>query len=313
MWAVRSRLGAAAGGGSRAALRAGVPTPVPPEQRGTPDAERSGQHDANNIRTIFWNYGMVGDYPADPDQRRPERLPLGRGAQGQRHELQRRHHAVRAREDRPGAAATRAYIMETGFRERQGTSARSATATCASSRARATSSRARRSTRGRSPAISNDPRTWPDFWPDRLDDPDDPGWSGQLERLLRQAGRRRPGELHGHGRPVLRRLGLLPRQPRLHAPRPRPAHRGARLPVGQPAGPQRDLLALRHHQRGHHRLRRQHHLRPLHGLRRGRLGPLLRRHLRVRRRQRLLRPGRFNDQTSSTWSTPGTTAATAAT
>ncbi|MBE0564391.1 MAG: hypothetical protein IH621_00400, partial [Krumholzibacteria bacterium] len=25
-----------------------------------------GQHDANNIRTVFWNYGMVGDYPADP-------------------------------------------------------------------------------------------------------------------------------------------------------------------------------------------------------------------------------------------------------
>ena len=85
---------------------------------------------------------------------------------------------------------------------------------------------------------------------------------------------------------------FYPGQPRLHAARARPAHRGARLPVGQPAGPQRDLLALRHHQRGHDRLRRQHHLRPLHGLGRGRLGPLLRRHLRVRRRQRLLRPRR---------------------
>ena len=47
--------------------------------------------------------------------------------------------------------------------------------------------------------------------------------------------------------------------------------RGARFPVGEPAGRERDLLALRHHQRGHHRLRRQHHLRALHGLGRGRL------------------------------------------
>ena len=31
---------------------------------------------------------------------------------------------------------------------------------------------------GRSVALSNDPRTWPDEWIDRLDDPDDPGWSG---------------------------------------------------------------------------------------------------------------------------------------
>ncbi|NIQ01705.1 MAG: hypothetical protein GWM98_00320, partial [Nitrospinaceae bacterium] len=30
----------------------------------------------------------------------------------------------------------------------------------------------------RSPAVSNDPRTWPDEWIDKLDDPDDPGWPG---------------------------------------------------------------------------------------------------------------------------------------
>jgi len=44
---------------------AGVPTPVPPEQRGRIDMERSGLHDANNIRTAFYNYGMVGDWPSD--------------------------------------------------------------------------------------------------------------------------------------------------------------------------------------------------------------------------------------------------------
>ncbi|HEY6953347.1 MAG TPA: hypothetical protein VI758_13145, partial [Bacteroidota bacterium] len=35
--------------------------------------------------------------------------------------------------------------------------------------------------RGRSPAISNDPRTWPDSWPDKLNDPDDPGWRGSWD------------------------------------------------------------------------------------------------------------------------------------
>ena len=29
------------------------------------------------------------------------------------------------------------------------------------------------------PALSDDPSSWPDFWPDRLDNPDDPGWGGQ--------------------------------------------------------------------------------------------------------------------------------------
>ena len=39
---------------------------VPPAQRGSISAERMGTHDANNIRTRFWNFGMVGDYPTDP-------------------------------------------------------------------------------------------------------------------------------------------------------------------------------------------------------------------------------------------------------
>src|SRR5262249_30579588 len=38
---------------------ADVPVPVPPDQRGRLDAERSGFHDAANIRTVFWNFGMV--------------------------------------------------------------------------------------------------------------------------------------------------------------------------------------------------------------------------------------------------------------
>ena len=70
-----------------------------------------------------------------------------------------------------------AYIMETGFRERQGTSP-------------ITNKTMRFEPRfgyfqidpninkGRSVAISNDPRTWPDEWYDKLNDFDDPGWSG---------------------------------------------------------------------------------------------------------------------------------------
>src|SRR5439155_19366902 len=45
---------------------ADVPVPVPQPQRSRSDAERSGFHDAANIRTVYWNFGMVGDYPADP-------------------------------------------------------------------------------------------------------------------------------------------------------------------------------------------------------------------------------------------------------
>ncbi|MBO6575933.1 MAG: hypothetical protein JJ896_10215 [Rhodothermales bacterium] len=29
------------------------------------------------------------------------------------------------------------------------------------------------------PALSDDPSSWPQFWPDRLENPDDPGWGGQ--------------------------------------------------------------------------------------------------------------------------------------
>src|SRR5207344_2346300 len=47
-------------------VAAQLPPTVPPALRGRFDAERSGVHDAANIRTVFWNYGMVGDFPADP-------------------------------------------------------------------------------------------------------------------------------------------------------------------------------------------------------------------------------------------------------
>jgi hypothetical protein len=155
---------------------AGVPVPVPPEQRGHHDAERSGFHDAANIRTVFWNFGMVGDYPADPGNVdlsvfHSVEVPKGSGmnySDGITPFVLSKIHT------RDGQDV---FLMETGFRERQAISPYL--------------NRIMRFeprpgyfqpdptvNRARSPAISNDPRTWPTAWPDRLDDPDDPGWDG---------------------------------------------------------------------------------------------------------------------------------------
>jgi hypothetical protein len=160
------------------ATQAGAPAAsVPINQRGTLGAERAGTHDANNIRTVFWNYGMVGDYPADPggvdlSVFHSVEVPKGSGMNYSDGITPFVLAKIRERNGRDS------YIMETGFRERQ-----------------ATSPNENRMMRleprpgyfqadplinvGRSPAISNDPRTWPTTWPDRLADPDDPGWGGQ--------------------------------------------------------------------------------------------------------------------------------------
>jgi hypothetical protein len=76
--------------------RAEVPVPVPASQRATLDAERSGFHDAANIRTIFWNFGMVGDFPANPGSVDLSVFHSGEVAEGERDELLGRDHAVRA-------------------------------------------------------------------------------------------------------------------------------------------------------------------------------------------------------------------------
>ncbi|MFH1278053.1 MAG: hypothetical protein ABIK65_06720 [Candidatus Eisenbacteria bacterium] len=154
----------------------GLEPVIPPEERGRIDAERSGTHDAANIRTLFFNFGMVGDYPSDPQNVdlsvfHSAEVPKGSGM----------NYGdgitpfVLAKV--PLAGGLDAYIMETGFRERQ-----------------AISPYYNRVMRfeprpgyfqpdptlnpARSPALSTDPRTWPTRWPDRLSDPDDPGWEG---------------------------------------------------------------------------------------------------------------------------------------
>ncbi len=156
--------------------RAQVTTPVPPAERGRADAERAGFHDAGNIRTIFWNYGMVGDYPADPQNVdlsvfHSVEVPKGGGMNYSDGITP----FVLARIIQ--ADGEPAYIMETGFRERQGISPFFNRVMRFEPRPGYAQADPVKNP-ARSPAISSDPRTWPDSWPDKRNDPDDPGWAG---------------------------------------------------------------------------------------------------------------------------------------
>ena len=152
---------------------------VPAPLRGSSDYERSGTHDANNMRTIFWNYGMVGDYPADPgnvDLSVFHSMEVPRGSGMNYSDGVTPFVLTKIRQ----SSGLDAYLMETGFRERQGTSPYHDRVMRFEPRpgyfqADPTINR------GRSPAISNDPRTWPTTWPDKVVDPDDPGWTGSWD------------------------------------------------------------------------------------------------------------------------------------
>lgn len=98
-----------------------LPNPVPPEWRGKIDAEREGIHDANLIRTVFLNYGMVGDYPLDPGNVdlsifHSVEIPKGSGENYSDGTTPFVLAKITMQNGNP------AYIMETGFRERQGIS-----------------------------------------------------------------------------------------------------------------------------------------------------------------------------------------------
>ncbi len=158
-----------------AQLLAQLPPPVSPEKRGRSDAERSGFHDANNIRTVFWNYGMVGDYPRDPigvDLSVFHSVEVPKGS-GMNYSDGITPFVLAKINLNNGDSA---YVMETGYRERQEQSP--------------FFNRDMRFeprpgyfqpdpaiNKGRSPAISNDPRTWPDTWPDK-DHSWDKQWNG---------------------------------------------------------------------------------------------------------------------------------------
>jgi hypothetical protein len=154
---------------------------VPIAQRGNKDFERTGTHDANNIRTLFKNFGMVGSYPdaegysdvtkVDLSVFHSVEVPKGTGMNYSDGITP----FVLAKVKQTGGDDT--YIMETGFRERQQLSP--------------TKNRVMRFEPrpgymqdnvsiniDRSPAMSHLERTWPDTWPDKLSDVDDPGWPG---------------------------------------------------------------------------------------------------------------------------------------
>lgn len=149
---------------------------VPPDQRGNIAWERMGQHDFNNIRTRFYNYGMVGDYPDDPLRVdltvfHSVEIPKGSGENYTDGITPFVLAKIRQNNGRD------AYIMQSGYRERQ-------------TQSPLTGKTMRYEPRpgylqedptinvGRSVAMSNDPRTWPNQWPDKMNDMTDPGWSG---------------------------------------------------------------------------------------------------------------------------------------
>jgi hypothetical protein len=155
---------------------------VPPEQRGTISAERLGNHDANNIRTRFWNFGMVGDYPPNPTQVdlsvfHSMEVPKGSGmnySDGVTPFVLGRYHPKFP--GQPTDTTTWSYLMETGYRERQAFDPLNRMMRFEPRPGFFQSDP--RINVARSPALSHDPRTWPANWPDKLNDPDDPGWRG---------------------------------------------------------------------------------------------------------------------------------------
>lgn len=138
---------------------------VPPEKRGDSQHERVGEHGANNIRTRFWNFGMVGDYPNDPinvDLATFHSAEVPKGSGMNYTDGITPFVLAKIKND----VNNTVYIMETGYREGQATSV-------------VKNRRMRFEPRpgyfesdpainqGRSPAVSNDPRTWPKTWPDK--------------------------------------------------------------------------------------------------------------------------------------------------
>ena len=149
---------------------------VPKHLRGRNDAERSGTHDAGNIRTLFYNYGMVGSYPDDPINVdlsifHSAEVPKGSGMNYTDGITPFVLGRVMQRNGTP------AYIMETGFRERQVESPYTQKIMRFEPRPGYLQSDPSINV-GRSIAISNDARTWPARWPDKEGDAYDPGWAG---------------------------------------------------------------------------------------------------------------------------------------
>jgi hypothetical protein len=174
---VRSFVMLLAGLGASIPAHAQSPLPlVPKAERAKISAERTGTHDAANIRTIFYNFGMVGDYPLNPQTAdlsifHSVEVPKGTGMNYSDGITP----FVLAKI--PLTNGETYYLMETGFRERQAESPYSERIMRFEPRPGYFEPDPGKNP-GRSVGISSDPRTWPSAWPDKRNDPDDPGWGG---------------------------------------------------------------------------------------------------------------------------------------
>jgi hypothetical protein len=153
-----------------------VTTPVPISQRGSTLYERKGTHDANNIRTEFWNYGMVGNYPNDPgnvDLTTFHSVEVPKGS-GVNYSDGTTPFILAKAKDTSGVDF---FLMETGYRERQASRRHPSGARGSIQRFEPRPGYFQESTtinRALSPAISNDTLTWPATWADR-----DGTWDGK--------------------------------------------------------------------------------------------------------------------------------------
>ena len=162
------------------AARATVRRCIPVDSLGDFHWERKGTHDAANIRTVFWNFGMVGDFPRDPvgvDLTTFHSVEAPKGSGMNYSDGITPFVLANVRSE-----GRDQVIMETGYRERQAVSAshpgeldmRFEPRVGYFQRDEAIN------TTG-SPATSNDNRTWPARWPDRAGDPADPYWAGSWD------------------------------------------------------------------------------------------------------------------------------------
>jgi len=153
-----------------------LPT-VPESLRGDVDWEREGQHDANNIRTEFINYGMVGDFPTNPGTVdvtvfHSMEWPKGSG------ENYSDGHTPYVLSKIRQTTGRESYIMLTGYRERQARSPVHPERIMRFEPRPGYFEPDKSINEGESVAMSHDARTWPVEWIDKVDDIDDPGWSG---------------------------------------------------------------------------------------------------------------------------------------
>lgn len=136
---------------------------VPPEKRGTSDAERTGLHDANNIRTEFRNFGIVGYWwggGVDLATQHSVEVPKGTGMN---YSDGITPFVLAKIKNDPGNTI---YIMETGYREGQAASRKFNRVMRFEPRPGYFNPDPAINNE-RSPAISTKPQTWPITWPDK--------------------------------------------------------------------------------------------------------------------------------------------------